>query len=56
MIAGMEPVVTPVFRYRPRNGAEGHFEATGTMPAITTTLGDRGEDVADWMFAPEEDL
>ncbi|HVF08567.1 MAG TPA: ATPase, T2SS/T4P/T4SS family, partial [Actinomycetota bacterium] len=50
-----EPVVTPVFRYRPRDGAQGHFEATGTMPAITTTLADRGEDVADWMFAPEDD-
>jgi len=50
-----EPVVTPVFRYRPRAGADGHFEATGTMPAITTTLADRGENVADWLFAPEED-
>jgi len=34
---------------------DGHFEATGTMPAITTALTDRGEDVADWMFAPEDD-
>src|SRR5688572_31907145 len=25
-----EPVVTPVFRFRPRAGADGHFEATGT--------------------------
>ena len=50
-----EPVVTPVFRFRPREGAAGHFEATGTMPSIVTTLADRGEDVGDWMFAPEED-
>jgi pilus assembly protein CpaF len=50
-----EPVVTPVFRFRPRAGADGHFEATGTMPAIVSTLEDRGEDVRDWMFAPEED-
>ena len=50
-----EPVVTTLIRYRPRAGADGHFEATGTMPAITTALTDRGEDVADWMFAPEDD-
>jgi pilus assembly protein CpaF len=50
-----EPIVTPVFRFRPRDGAEGHFEATGTVPAIVSTLADRGEQVDDWMFAPEAD-
>jgi len=50
-----EPVVIPVFRHRSRAGADGDFEATGTIPAIATTLGDRGEDVGDWMFAPEGD-
>jgi pilus assembly protein CpaF len=50
-----EPVVTPVFRFRSREGSEGHFEATGTVPQITTILADRGEDMADWMFAPEDD-
>jgi pilus assembly protein CpaF len=50
-----EPVVTPIFRYRSRLGSDGTFEATGTMPAIVATLTDRGEDVGDWMFAPEVD-
>jgi pilus assembly protein CpaF len=50
-----EPIVTPIFRHRPRSGAEGHFEATGTVPSIVSTLGDRGEDLADWLFAPEDD-
>ena len=50
-----EPVVTPVFRFRPRDGADGHFEATGTVPSIVSTLADRGEEVGDWMFAPEDD-
>jgi len=50
-----EPIVTPVFRYRPRDSSGGHFEATGTVPSITTTLADRGEVVEDWMFAPEDD-
>jgi pilus assembly protein CpaF len=51
-----EPVVTPVFRYRSREGSSGQFEATGTVPSIATTLADRGEDVGDWMFAPEDDV
>jgi pilus assembly protein CpaF len=50
-----EPVVTPVFRYRARDVADGHFEATGTVPSLATTLADRGESVEDWMFAPEDD-
>jgi hypothetical protein len=48
--------VTPVFRYRSREGSSGQFEATGTVPSIATTLADRGEDVGDWMFAPEDDV
>jgi pilus assembly protein CpaF len=51
-----EPIVTPVFRYRSREGSSGQFEATGTVPSIATTLADRGEDVGDWMFAPEDDV
>ena len=29
-----EPVVTPLFRFRPRDGAEGGFEATGAIPEV----------------------
>jgi pilus assembly protein CpaF len=51
-----EPIVTPVFRYRSRESSAGQFEATGTVPSIATTLTDRGENVGDWMFAPEDDV
>jgi pilus assembly protein CpaF len=50
-----EPIVTPVFRFRSRDGAAGAFEASGVVPSIASTLADRGEDLRDWLFAPEED-
>ena len=50
-----EPVVEPLFRFRPRDGAEGRFEATGTAPAFADVLRERGEAVDDAMFAFGED-
>jgi pilus assembly protein CpaF len=50
-----EPVVTPLFRFRPREGSAGVFEASGNVPRVATMLADRGEDVDEWLFAPEED-
>jgi pilus assembly protein CpaF len=38
-----EPVVEPLFRFRPREGATGSFEATGTIPALADVLRERGE-------------
>jgi pilus assembly protein CpaF len=38
-----EPVVEPLFRFRPRDGAKGSFEATGTTPAFADVLRERGE-------------
>ena len=50
-----EPVVTSLFRYRPRSGDQAAFEATGTVPNVAAMLADRGEDVRDWLFAPGDD-
>ncbi len=50
-----EPVVTPLFRFRPREGQAGSFEASGTVPGVATMLADRGEAIDEWLFAPEED-
>jgi len=50
-----EPVVAPLFRFRPRGGQLGAFEASGTVPQIASALTDRGEDVDDWLFAPGGD-
>ena len=50
-----EPVVAPLFRFRPREGQLGAFEASGTLPQIASALVDRGEDVGDWLFAPGVD-
>jgi pilus assembly protein CpaF len=50
-----EPVVAPLFRFRPRSGASGSFEASGTVPQVATMLSDRGERVDEWLFAPGED-
>jgi pilus assembly protein CpaF len=49
-----EPVVAPLFRFRPRIGS-GAFEASGTIPQVAMALGDRGEQVDEWLFAPGED-
>ena len=50
-----DPVVAPLFRFRPREGQLGAFEASGTVPQIASALVDRGEDVGDWLFAPGVD-
>ena len=50
-----EPVVSPLFRYRRRDGNEGGFEATGAVPRVAHILADRGEDVGDWLFEEGSD-
>jgi pilus assembly protein CpaF len=50
-----EPVVSPLYRFRHREGEEGSFEATGTIPRVADVLADRGEDVGDWLFEAGED-
>jgi pilus assembly protein CpaF len=51
-----EPVVAPLFRFRRRDGVNCTFEATGTVPNLASVLSDRGEQVGDALFAPEDDL
>jgi pilus assembly protein CpaF len=50
-----EPVVTDVFTFDPRRGPRGAFVATGALPSVVSTLGERGEAVSPAMFLPEED-
>jgi len=51
-----EPVVTPLFRFRPRAAAGGGVhEGVGTVPDLAFVLADRGERVGEEVFAPEED-
>jgi pilus assembly protein CpaF len=50
-----EPVVTPLFRFRPRTGADGVHEGVGTVPDLTFVLADRGERLGEELFAAEED-
>ena len=50
-----EPIVEPVFRFRPREGGLGRFSASGMIPAIVDMLRQRGEDLADDVFAVGED-
>ena len=45
-----EPAVSPVFRFRPRSGAEGEFEAAGFVPDLASVLADRGEDIGPELF------
>lgn len=45
-----EPVVTPLFRFRSRDGAVVGFEATGAVPEVVATLANRGEPVAPDLF------
>ncbi len=45
-----EPVVTPLFRFRSRMGEAGGFEATGSIPQLSSALADRGELVPDGLF------
>ncbi len=45
-----EPVVSPLYRFRGREGDIGEFHATGSVPRVADVLFDRGEDVGDWLF------
>jgi pilus assembly protein CpaF len=51
-----EPVVSEVFTFRPRLGANGGFVATGVIPVIAKILSDRGERIGDLLFraGPDE--
>ncbi len=50
-----EPVVSPVFRFRPRSGVEGEFEAAGFIPELAGVLAGRGEDIAPGLFTAGTD-
>jgi pilus assembly protein CpaF len=50
-----EPIVEPVFRFRPREGGLGRFSASGMIPAIVDVVRQRGEDLGDDVFAVGED-
>ena len=50
-----EPVMTSLFRFRPRDGVDGTFACTGSIPSLAATLRDRGEDVGDDLFEPGPD-
>jgi pilus assembly protein CpaF len=45
-----DPVVREVFGFRPRLGRAGSFVATGTVPAISLMLADRGESLSGALF------
>ena len=44
------PVVNEVFSFRLREGRDGRFEATGTVPKVVSMLRGRGEDAPDELF------
>jgi pilus assembly protein CpaF len=50
-----EPLVSPVFRFRARSGAEGGFEAVGSVPDLAGTLVERGEDTRPDLFVAGSD-
>ncbi|HEX6844312.1 MAG TPA: CpaF family protein [Actinomycetota bacterium] len=50
-----EPVIEPLFRFRPRTGPAGSFDATGIVPVLTEMLAERGSAVDDDLFARGED-
>lgn len=50
-----EPVVSPVFRFQPRGGVEGEFEAAGFIPDLASVLAGRGEDIAPGLFTAGTD-
>jgi pilus assembly protein CpaF len=51
-----EPVVEPVFRFRPRDGGAGRFSASGMIPALLDVLRQRGENLGEELFAVGEDV
>jgi pilus assembly protein CpaF len=50
-----QPVLTPLFRFRPRLGTHGLFESTGVVPQVAIQLADVGEDLPEELFAPGPD-
>jgi len=54
LVAG-EPVVTPLFVFRPRQGPAGALVCTGTIPSVRDALRDRGETLPRAMFRAGED-
>jgi pilus assembly protein CpaF len=50
-----EPVVEPLFRFLPRDGARGSFEATGIVPAFAEVLRERGERADGGLFGAGAD-
>jgi pilus assembly protein CpaF len=50
-----QPVLTPLFRFRPRLGTHGSFESTGVVPELAIQLADVGEDLPEGLFAPGPD-
>jgi pilus assembly protein CpaF len=50
-----EPVVTPIYRFRPREGVAGDFEATGSTPELLAMLADRGELIDGGLFEQGSD-
>ena len=50
-----EPLIATLFRFRARDGVDGAFEATGSVPHVAQTLTDRGEDVREALFEPGDD-
>ena len=44
------PIVNEVFSFRLREGRDGRFEATGTVPKVVSMLRGRGEDAPDELF------
>jgi pilus assembly protein CpaF len=50
-----QPVLTPLFRFRPRLGTHGLFESTGVVPDLAIQLADVGEDLPEGLFAPGPD-
>jgi pilus assembly protein CpaF len=51
-----EPVVTPLYSFRPRVGVVGAFEATGEIPKLAEALAERGEHVPPELFAAGADI
>jgi pilus assembly protein CpaF len=45
-----EPVVTPLFAFRPRAGERGRFEALGNEPEFAAVLSDRGVELDGSLF------
>ena len=50
-----EPLIATLVRFRARDGIDGAFVATGSVPQVAQTLTDRGEDVREALFEPGDD-